>query len=138
MQHLSSIDPVAEGDVLERDIAANWRQRGARRVERGLRRGVEDVAEARNRQPRLMEVLPDLRQAQHRRAHSPGQHVESNQLAHAQIAVDDELRPEDFAAMWQARGRCDCAIGYRVNRHSPRSGQESLRLRSARRIIRCR
>ena len=37
-----------------------------------------------------MEVLPHLRQAQHRRAHPAGQHVEGDQLADGEVAVDDQ------------------------------------------------
>ena len=85
---------VAEGDMLERDIAANRRQRGARRVEGRLGRGVEDVAQPRDREARLVEILPDLGQPQHRPADPAGQDVEGDQLADAEVAVDDELGAE--------------------------------------------
>ena len=49
----------------------------------GSGRRVEDVAEPLDRQPRLMEILPDLREPQHRRADPAGQHVERDQLADA-------------------------------------------------------
>ena len=73
VQDFRPIDAVAEGDVLERDVAADRRQRGAARIVGGLGRRVEDVAEPRDRQARLLEILPDLRQAQHRRADPAGQ-----------------------------------------------------------------
>ena len=66
VQHFRPVDAVAERDVLEHDVAADGRQRGARRIEGRLGRRVEDVAEPRHRQPRLMEILPDLREPQHR------------------------------------------------------------------------
>ena len=94
VQHLRAVDAIAEGDMLEGDVAADRRQRRARRVEGRLRRGIEDVAEPRDRQPRLMEILPDLRQPQHRRADAAGQHVEGDQLADRQVAVDHELGAE--------------------------------------------
>ena len=59
-----------------------------------LRRGVEDVAEPGDREPRLLEILPDLRQAQHRLRHPARQHVEGDQLADGQLAVDHELGAE--------------------------------------------
>ena len=63
-------------------------------IEGRLRRGVENVAEPRDRQPGLVEILPDLREAQHRRADAAGQHVEGDELADREIAVDDELGAE--------------------------------------------
>ena len=56
--------------------------------------GVEDVAEPRDRQARLVKVLPDLRKTQHRCAHPAGQDVEGHQLADRQAAVDDQLGAE--------------------------------------------
>ncbi len=56
--------------------------------------GVEDVAEPRDRDARLMEILPDLRQPQHRLRDPARQHVEGDQLADRQLAVDDELGAE--------------------------------------------
>src|SRR5262245_6730235 len=94
MQDFRNVDPVAEGDVLEPDIAADRRQRGARRIERRLRRGVEDVAEPRHRQPRLVEVLPDLGEPETRLADPPGEHIECDELADREAAVDDELGAE--------------------------------------------
>ena len=41
-----------------------------------------------------MEILPDLRQPQHRRADPAGQHVEGDELADRQAAVDDQLGAE--------------------------------------------
>ena len=41
-----------------------------------------------------MEILPDLRQPQHRRAHPAGQHVERDELADREAAVDHELGAE--------------------------------------------
>ena len=41
-----------------------------------------------------MEILPDLRETQHRRADPARQHVEGHKLADRQAAVDDQLGPE--------------------------------------------
>ncbi len=62
---------------------------------------VENIAQPRDRQPRLMKILPDLRQAQAPAAPTrPGQHVERDQFADGHIAVDDQLGAEK-----QHRGR---------------------------------
>ena len=69
-------------------LPADRRQRGAARIEARLRHGVEDVAEAIDRQTGLMEILPDLGEPQHRHADARGQHVERDELADGQIAAD--------------------------------------------------
>ena len=94
MQNLRSIDAVAKRGVLEHDVAANRGEGGAGRVVGGFRRRVENVAETGDGEPRLMKILPDLGQPQHRCAHPAGQHVESDELADGQASIDDELRPE--------------------------------------------
>ena len=94
MQDFRAVDAVAEGDMLEGDLAADRRQRACGRTEGRLGRGVEDVAEPGDRKPRLVEVLPDLRQPQHRRADAAGQHVEGDEFADRQLAVDDQLGAE--------------------------------------------
>ena len=94
VQDFRSVDAIAEGDVIERDVAADRRQPRARGRIGRLGGGVEDVAQPRDRQPRLMKVLPDLRKPQHRRAHPAGQHVEGHQLADRRAAVDDQLGTE--------------------------------------------
>ena len=61
--------------MLEGDVTANRRERRAARIVDRLGGRVENIAEALNRQPRLMKILPGLRQAQHRRtdaAHGAG------------------------------------------------------------------
>ena len=73
MQHLRPVGPVAEGDVLERDVAADRRQRGALRIVGRLGGGVQDVAQPRDREPRLVEILPELGQPQDRLADPPGE-----------------------------------------------------------------
>src|SRR5262249_33091847 len=55
VQDLGAVEPIAEGDLIEHDVAADRRKRRPRRVVGRLGRGVEDVAEARNRDARLME-----------------------------------------------------------------------------------
>jgi hypothetical protein len=45
VQHLRPVDAVAKHNKVERDVAANGRQRGAAQIEFGFRRGVENIAE---------------------------------------------------------------------------------------------
>ena len=94
VQHFRRVDAVAEGDMFEGDLAADRRQCGTPRTEARLRHGVEDVAQPSDRQAGLMEVLPHLRQAQHRHADASGQHVEGDEFADRQVAVDDQLGAE--------------------------------------------
>src|SRR6516165_11992518 len=77
--------------VFEGDVAADRGEGCPSGIEGWFRRGVEDIAEPRYRQAGLMKILPDLGEPQHRRAHPSGQHIESNQLADREAAVDDEL-----------------------------------------------
>jgi hypothetical protein len=81
--------------MLKRDLAADGRQRGAAGTEGRLGRRIEDVAKPRHREACLVEILPDLRQPKHRRAHPSGQHVEGDQLADREATLDDELCPEE-------------------------------------------
>src|SRR5262249_60465756 len=60
-------------------------------IEGWFRRGIEDIAEPCHRQARLVEILPDLSETQHRRAYPSCQQVEGNKLAHREAAVDDKL-----------------------------------------------
>ena len=50
--------------------------------------GVEDVAQPRDGDSRLLEILPQLRQPQHRLRHAARQHVEGDELADGHLAVD--------------------------------------------------
>src|SRR5262249_20819125 len=85
-----TIDPVAERDVFERDLAADCRQRSlARRIDR-LRPGIENISQSRHREPGLVEVLPNLGKPQHRRADPAGQDIESDELADGEVAIDDK------------------------------------------------
>src|SRR5215831_8060091 len=94
MQDFRSVDAIAERDMVELDVAADRRQpRAAGRIGR-LDRGVENVTQAQNRQPRLVKVLPYLRETQHRGAHPASKDVEGHELANRQAAVDDELSTE--------------------------------------------
>ena len=94
VQDLRPVDAVAEGDVVQGDLATDGRKRCAPRTETRFRHGVEDVAKPVDRETGLVEVLPHLRQAQHRHAHTSGQHVERHQLADGQTAVNDEFGTE--------------------------------------------
>ena len=94
MQDFRPVDTIAERDVLEGDVAADGGQRHPAGVVDRLGRGIKDVAEALDRQARLMKVLPGLRQPQDGRADAAGQQVEGDQLADSEVSVDDELGPK--------------------------------------------
>ena len=85
LQHHRPVEAVAEADMLELHRALDRRQRGAAGAG-GFRRGVEDVAQPLDRQPRLVEILPELGEPQHRLADALGQHVEGDQFAHRHVA----------------------------------------------------
>ncbi len=93
-QHLGAVDPVAKGHMLQRHLAAQRRQGGLAGTVGRLRARVENVAEAFDRDARLVEVLPDLGEPQHRRADAPGEDVEGDELADGQIVVHDQPRTE--------------------------------------------
>src|SRR5215813_21868 len=90
VQHFRPVDPVAEGDVLERDVAPDGRQPGLAGPVDRLRLSVENVAQPRHGEPGLVEVLPDLGEPEHRRADPAGEDVEGDVLADRQVAVNDE------------------------------------------------
>ena len=90
VQHLRPVDAITKHNMLERDVAANCGQCGACRIEPGLRRRVENVAEPLHREPSLVKILPDLGQPQHRLTYPSGQHVECDELTHCQVAGDDQ------------------------------------------------
>ena len=52
---------------------------------------VENIAEPLDGEARLVKLLPDLSNPQHRHAHPAGQHVEGHQFSDGEVAVDDEL-----------------------------------------------
>src|SRR5712671_2092551 len=81
--------------MLERDFAADRRQRRAARTNSRLRTGVEDIAKPLDGKTRLVEVLPDLGEPQHRDAYTAGQHVEGYQFADSQASLNDELGAEE-------------------------------------------
>ena len=57
--------------------------------------GVENIAKPLDGETRLVEVLPDLGEPQHRDAYATGQHVEGDELADSQVSLDDELGAEE-------------------------------------------
>src|SRR5216684_6065594 len=93
VQHLGAVDAVPEGDMLEDDVAADRRQCSPRGAERRFRHGVEDIAQPGNRQAGLVEILPNLRQAQHWGADATRKNVEGHELPDGEAAVNDELCP---------------------------------------------
>jgi hypothetical protein len=94
VQDFLSVNAIAERDMVEVDVAADRRQPRARRHIGRLGSGVEDVAEPQDRQARLVKVLPNLRETQHRRAHAAGQDVKGDELAYRQAAFDNQLGTE--------------------------------------------
>lgn len=73
---------------------ADGGRRGAPGAALRLRRGVQDVAQSPDRDPELLEVLPQPCQPQHRRGDAPGQHVEGDELAHRHAALHHPPRAE--------------------------------------------
>src|SRR5262250_540820 len=94
MQDLRTVEAIAKRDVLEHNIAANGGQRSAGRIVSRLRCGIEDVAEPRNRDARLVEVLTQLREPQDRLRHTSRQHIEGDEFADRKITIDDEVGAE--------------------------------------------
>src|SRR4029077_9728459 len=94
VQDFLSVNSIAERYMVEVDVAADRRQPRARRHIGRLGSGVEDVAEPQDRQARLVKVLPNLRETQHRRAHAAGQDVKAYELAYRQAAFDNQLGTE--------------------------------------------
>src|SRR4051794_24661942 len=94
MECQRTIDSISEVDVIKDHLSLDWRQRGATRIKRRLRRGIQNVPEPGNRYPRLMKILPELRQPQHGLRHTSREHVEGDEFADAELALDDEVRAE--------------------------------------------
>src|SRR6202008_138510 len=94
VENFRTIETIAKRDVLEADIAVDPRQPHPPRIVVRFGRGIEDVAETRDRQTRLMEILPRLCEAQHRGAYVRSEHVEGDELADREIALDDEFRSD--------------------------------------------
>ena len=84
---------VAETHVAELDSAARRRQRRAT-LRPKLRRRVQDVAQPFDRHLHLLEILPDLRQAQDGLRRLARDHVEGDQLANRQVAIHHGARAE--------------------------------------------
>ncbi|MNF91030.1 hypothetical protein D3C84_736170 [compost metagenome] len=80
--HLVELDPSAQG----------WQSRT--RNLRQLAAGIEDIAQALERDAGLLEVGPQLRQAHDGLRHPTGQHIEGDQLANAEFPFDDQARAE--------------------------------------------
>ena len=105
-----------------------------------LCRRIENITEALDRQARLMEVLPQLGQAQHRgAAHASCQHVEGDEFAFQQLgtAVDDKPRAdvEDHGGHKLADQLHD--LPRRVAETGPRGSLHSHIRRAAASQLRC-
>src|SRR6185369_6758952 len=93
-ENLRSAGHVTEADTAELDGAARGRQRDLAEA-LTFRRGIQDVAQPFDGDLRLLEVLPELRQAQDRRRHLVHDHVEGDQPADRHLAVDHSLGAEE-------------------------------------------
>src|SRR5262249_7561216 len=84
---------------------------------------IEDVAQACNRQTRLMEVLPNLGEAQDRGADPARQHIEGDQLADRDVAGDDHLGAEiEYRGSQQLVHELDRLAGDLVEIYYPEAG----------------
>ena len=57
-------------------------------------RHVEDIPELLDGDVGLLELLPQAHQPQQGLRHSPGEHLERNQLADGELVSDDKLHPQ--------------------------------------------
>src|SRR5262249_56056002 len=90
VQDFLAIDTIAKRNVIEFDTPADRRKPCASGRIGRLRGRVEDVAQPRDRQPRLVEILPKLGEPQYRRAHPSSQKIEGDEFADGEVAVDHE------------------------------------------------
>ena len=93
-QRLGRVGTIAEADLVELDAALDRWKRRAVRVVFGFGRRVEHVAQPIDRDPDLLEILPQLGKAKDRGGDAARQHVEGNQRTDAQISGDHRLCPE--------------------------------------------
>ena len=77
---------IAELDVAKFNLAARTRQR-LRNDRIRLDRGIHDVCQAPHRNLRLLEILPETDDAQHRLRDPAGEHLKGDQHANGEIAV---------------------------------------------------
>jgi hypothetical protein len=94
VERQGAVDAITKAYMIEGDVAADQRQRRARGIEGRLRRRVQDIAEPGDRHPRLMKILPELRQSQHGLGDPARQHVEGDEFAHGQVSLNDEVSAE--------------------------------------------
>lgn len=92
-QDFRTIELIPEADTLKPHRPTNGRQAHLSRVEGGLRRGVDQIAQPLDGDPYLLEVLPELHRAQDWRDHSGREHLESDELPDRELAAHDEIRP---------------------------------------------
>lgn len=77
--------------MIEGDVAPECREAGSVGIETRLPRGVKDVAQPRQGDACLLEVLPELHQFENRAADPAGEHVEGHQLADGQLIGYDQM-----------------------------------------------
>src|SRR6185312_12552488 len=95
MEDFRPVDPIAKSDTIECNRPPDRRKHGATDTDRGLWARVEDVAEPFDREAGLMKILPDLRDPQNRHAHAAREHVEGDQSANSEIALDNQPCTEE-------------------------------------------
>ena len=94
LQDLGCVRAIAQGDATQFDAALE-RGHGDHVLRRRLGRGEEDVAEALDRDLDLLEILPELRQAQDGLDHLSGDHVEGDEFADCHLAVHHGLGADE-------------------------------------------
>jgi len=92
VEHQRPVVGIAELDVPEHDRALEVPKRHG--AARHLRGRVDDVADPLEREPRLLEVLPQVDKAQDGAAELRGEHLEGDELAHAQAVVEHEAHAD--------------------------------------------
>jgi hypothetical protein len=86
------VHTVSKTDVIESGISPDWGKRGTGTVKGRLGRHVEDIiAQTLDQDPRMVEILPHLRQPQNRLDDPPRQH-EGDEFADRELALDHEVR----------------------------------------------
>src|SRR5579864_8202231 len=90
MEDFRPVDAITKPDMIECNRPPDRREHSTTNAGSRLRAGIENVPEPFDRQAGLMEILPDLRDTQNRRAHAARQHVEGHQSADRKISLDNQ------------------------------------------------
>src|SRR5450830_993205 len=92
VQYRRAIGAITETNVFETDVALDRRQGLA--TLRQLIARIENIAQTAHRNADLLKILPQLRQPQYRRSYPLRHHIESDQLADRQLAVNHQFGTE--------------------------------------------